>query len=67
MKQRLNLNHEKLQESFDRLEKVLAEELPQIGPDSIPDLNFEELKQNEGKFPEEILRKLKKSGVVIIR
>ena len=67
LKQRLNLDDVKLQESFDRLEKVLAEELPKIGPDSIPDLNFTDLKQNGGQFSPEILTKIRKSGVVIIR
>ena len=68
LKQRLNLDHQALQESFDRLEKVLDEELPKISADSIPQIKFQDLIESNGEFNDpEILAKLKKSGVIIIR
>ena len=43
LKQRLNLDQNALQDSFDRLEKVLDEELPKLGPESIPQVNLHPL------------------------
>ena len=68
LKQRLNLDQKALQESFDRLETVLDEELPKISADSIPQIKFQDLIESNGEFNDpEILAKLKKSGVIIIR
>ena len=67
LKQRLNLDQNALQDSFDRLEKVLDEELPKLGPESIPQVNFQDLQDSNGKFNDDIIAKLKKSGVIIIR
>jgi len=66
-KKKIINNPEALQKSYERLTKVLAEELPQIGPDSIAEIDFADLQQNEGQFDELALAKLKKSGVLIVR
>ena len=66
-KKKIINNPEALQKSYERLTKVLAEELPQIGPDSIAEIDFADLQQNEGQFDELNLAKLKKSGVLIVR
>jgi len=65
-KKKIITNPEALQKSYERLTQVLAQELPQIGPDSIAEINFSDLQQN-GKFDELNLAKLKKSGVIIVR
>ena len=65
-KKKIITNPEALQKSYERLTQVLAQELPQIGPDSIAAINFSDLQQN-GKFDELNLAKLKKSGVIIVR
>jgi len=61
---------EKLQTTWDRLIKEFANEtaeIEQIGPNIIPQVEFEDISKNGGKFPEEILGEIHKRGVVVIR
>ena len=66
-KKTLNIDQEKLKEAFERLEKVLDTELPKLSSEVIPEVNFEDLAENNGQFNSETVEKIKKYGVVIVR
>lgn len=59
-----------LDESWDRLIKKFVEEIEVIrstGPNIIPQIEFEEICANNGKFPENKIEEIKKRGCVVIR
>ena len=67
VKKEININGETFHAAFERLEKVLDEELPKLSSDIIPEVTLQDLLDNDGKFSPEIAHAIKKHGVVIIR
>ena len=67
VKKEININEETFHAAFERLEKVLDEELPKLSSDIIPEVTLQDLLENDGKFSPEIAHAIKKHGVVIIR
>ena len=67
MKKQINVNEDTFQAAFERLEKVLDEELQKLSSDIIPEVTLQDLLSNDGKFSSETAQAIKKHGVVIIR
>ena len=67
VKKEINIDEDTFHAAFERLEKVLDEELPKLSSDIIPEVTLQDLLENDGKFPPEIAHAIKKHGVVIIR
>ena len=67
VKKQINVNEDTFQAAFERLEKVLDEELQKLSSDIIPEVTLQDLLSNDGKFSSETAQAIKKHGVVIIR
>ena len=67
VKKHLNLDQEKLKEAFARLEKVLDAELPKLSAEVIPVVNFSDITENNNKFDNATVEKIRKHGIVIIK
>ena len=67
VKKQINVDEDTFEAAFERLEKVLDEELPKLSSDIIPEVTLQDLLENDGKFSPETAQAIKKHGVVIIR
>lgn len=70
MKKYLCLDESKIEAAWERLERKLDAELKVIheqGENLIPEVQFEEIIQNNGKIPDDIEAEVAKRGVLIVR
>src|SRR5687768_6698999 len=65
-----SLHNDKIEASWKRLLEAFEEEtkiIKELGPNVVPQIQFEELMKNGGKFPPAVADEIRKRGCAVIR